>query len=378
MLTWLEISKSALVNNLKQFRKIIGKKIKLMAVVKSNAYGHGMIECAKIFEKNGADYLGVANLNEAIELRKNGLKKPILILTYWNLYDSEAQIKAIIKNIEFVVYTYPQVKILSKISQKIGKWVNVHIKVDTGTSRIGVLPQDALNFALKCLKLPNLKVRGIFTHFAKSEAKNQAFTHQQIEKLLKIKKSLTKIPHFPQDILFHAGCTASTINNKASFFDMVRIGIGLYGLWPSLATKNYGALKSIILKPALTWKTKIIQVKELPKGTPIGYDCTYRLKNRGKIAILPVGYWDGYDRKLSNCGEVLIRGKRAPVRGRICMNLMMVEVTKIPKVKVNDEVVLIGQQDKEKITAEEIALKIGTINYEVITRINPQIPRIYK
>jgi len=414
MLTWLEISKSALIHNLRQFRKIIGSKIKLMAVVKSNAYGHGMIECAKIFEKNGADYLGVVNLDEALQLRRNNLKKPILVLTFWPTpmnYPASAEPRfssgefqritnkkieeAIKKNIEFCAYTDQQLDFLAKISQKIGKKAKIHLKIDTGTSRIGVLPENSLNFALKCLKLPNLELKGIFTHFAKSEAYNQKYTLLQTRRLKKIAQEiiLKTAPNLFSRVLkfnatadknktilpiIHAACTASTIINSMTHFDLVRIGIGLYGLWPSQATKHYGASSSVVLKSALTWKTRVIQVKELSKGTPIGYDCTYRCKKRTKIAILPVGYWDGYDRKLSNCGEVLIRGRRAPVRGRICMNLTIVEVTKIPGVKVGDEVVLIGRQNDKEITAEELAEKIGTINYEIVTRINPQLSRIYK
>lgn len=386
MLTWLEISKTALIHNLKEFRKIIGQKVKIMAVVKSNAYGHGLIGVAKIAEKY-VDYFGVANLEEALELRKNGLKKPILILTYWLVptnYESITNVqitnkirKAIKQNIDFVLYTYPQAKILSKISQKIGKTAKIHLKIDTGTSRIGILPEDALNFAKKCLKLPGLELKGIFTHFAKSEAKSQVFTNKQAKKLLKIKENLLKLPNFPKNALIHAGCTASTLNNPATFFDMVRIGIGLYGLWPSPETQRKSIYKSrtqIVLKPALTWKTKIIQVKELSAGSYIGYDCTYQCRKKTRIAVLPVGYWDGYDRKLSNQGEVLIRGRRAPIRGRVCMNLIMVEVTKIPKVRVGEEVILLGN----KITAEELAEKVGTINYEIVTRINQQLPRIYK
>jgi len=405
MLTWLEISKSSLVHNLKQFRKIIGRKIKLMAVVKSNAYGHGMIECAKIFEKNGADYLGVINLDEALLLRKNGLKKPIFILSYWTVptnYPATAGPHAfrrspptgvtrpgggksftniqmaIKKNIEFPVYTEQQINFLAKISQKIGKKAKVHLKIDTGTSRIGVLPENAVNIASKCLKSPWLEVRGVFTHFAKSEAKDQTFTNKQAQKLLEIKEKLLKIPRFPKNALFHAGCTASTINNQATFFDMVRIGIGLYGLWPSQETKLGGRTSKVELKPAMAWKTKIIQVKELPKGTFIGYDCTYKCRQKTKIAVLPVGYWDGYDRKLSNCGQALIRGRRVPIVGKVCMNLMMIDISKIKNIKTGDEVVLLGQQKNQRITAEEIGEKIGTINYEVITRINSQLPRIYK
>ncbi|MFN3301712.1 MAG: alanine racemase [Patescibacteria group bacterium] len=373
MLTWLEISKSALIDNIKEFRKIISPKVKLMAVVKSNAYGHGLIGVAKIVEKF-IDYFGVASLDEALELKKNGLKKPILILTYWEIN----KIQKIDDKIEFTVYTYPQAKILSKLSQKIRKNIKIHLKIDTGTSRIGILPEEGLSFALKCLKLPGLIIKGVFTHFAKSEAYNQDYTLLQAQKLSKVGEILAK--NGVKYGLLHASCTASTIVNPATHFDMVRLGIGLYGLWPSQETKKLSQKlgRYLNLRPALTWKTKVIQVKELPAGTPIGYDCTYYLKKKSKIAVLPVGYWDGYDRKLSNCGEVLIRGRRAPIRGRICMNLMMVEVTKIPNVKIGDEVVLIGKQGKEEITAEEIAEKIKSINYEVVTRINLLLPRFYK
>lgn len=379
MLSWLEISKSALIYNLKQFRKIIDPKVKLMGVIKSNAYGHGLIGVAKIIEGK-IDYFGVASLDEALELRKNGLKKPILVLTYWEVPKKRFLpiIKAIKEDIEFSVYTERQAKILAKISQKIGRKVKIHLKIDTGTSRIGILPKDGPNFILKCLKLPQLELKGIFTHFAKSEAYNQNYTLLQTKRLKEVVKKISqKITSKP---LIHAACTAATIINPATHLDMVRIGIGLYGLWPSEATRkrNFQSQNPIILKPALSWKTKIIQVKELPKGTPIGYDCTFYCKRKTKIAVLPIGYWDGYDRKLSNCGEVLIKGRRAFVRGRVCMNLIMVEVTEIPNIKVGDEVVLIGRQGKEEITVEEIAKKIGTINYEIVTRINQSLPRIYK
>jgi alanine racemase len=370
MLTWLEISKNNLVHNFKQFRKIVSKKIKIMAVVKSNAYGHGMIECAKIFEKAGADYLGVINLEEALELRKNGLKNPIFILSFWEV-DKDKIIKAIKGDIEFPVYTEQQIEFLAKISQKIGKKAKIHLKIDTGASRIGVLPENALNLAQKCLKSPYLELKGVFTHFAKSEAENQAFTNKQAKKLLEIKEKLMGIPNFPKDAIFHAGCTASTLNNVNTFFDMVRIGLGLYGLYPSIGNLTCE------LRPAMTWKTRIIQVKELPKGTFVGYDCTYQSKQKIKIAILPIGYWDGYDRKLSNQGEVLIQGRRVPIIGRVCMNLTMMDVSKIKNATVGDEVVLLGQQKSEQITAEKMGGKIGTINYEVVTKINQSLPRIY-
>lgn len=371
MLTWLEIYKSALIHNLAEFRKIVGERVKIMAVVKSNAYGHGMIEAAKIFDKNGADYLGAINLEEALELRKNGLKKPIFILSFWDI-DKNKIIEAIKKNIEFPVYTEEQIKILANLSQKIGKKAKIHLKIDTGTSRIGILPRNALNFTKKCLKSPWIEIKGVFTHFAKSEAENQAFTNKQAKKLCQIKEQLLPLTNFPQEVLFHAGCTASTLNNSNTYFNLVRIGLGLYGLWPSYGTKKKN--KKIILKPALIWKTKIIQIKELEKGTFVGYDCTYQCKQKIKIAVLPVGYWDGYDRKLSNNGEVIICGRRVPIIGRVCMNLMMVDISKIKNVRIGDEVILLNKT----ITAQELAEKTGTINYVVVTRINPLLPRIYK
>jgi len=376
MLTWVEIKREAFKHNLAQFRKIVGPRVRLMAVVKSNAYGHGMIEVAKIALKEGADWLGVINLDEALELRQAKIKAPIFILSYWDI--SEIREKFVqISDCDFPVYTLEQAKILSKLAQKIKRKANIHIKIDTGASRIGILPEEAVGFAKYVKKLPDLNIRGIFTHYAASESKNQSYTNWQTERFKKVLKDLeasgTSIP------LAHAGCSASTIANPNTFFDMVRIGIGMYGLWPSGEIRELVRRRKIKinLKPALSWKTKIIQVKNVAKNTFIGYDCTYRTKKKTKIAVLPIGYWDGYDRLLSNSGQVLVHGKHCPIRGRICMNLTMVDVSGLANIKTGDEVVLVGSQGKERIRVEEIAHKTGTINYEVVTRINPLIPRIY-
>jgi alanine racemase len=377
MLTWLEISKLAIKHNLGQFRKLLGPKIKIMAIVKSNAYGHGMIEVGKIALKAGADWLGVINLEEALKLKKEGIKAPIFILSYWDISEMRNKIR-LISNFDFPVYTFEQAKILSKIGERIKKTINIHLKIDTGTSRIGLKPDETVSFVKKINKLPRLYLRGIFTHYASSENKDQSYTNWQTKKFEEVINNLTKIGI---DIpLKHAACSAATIINPKTRFNLVRIGIAMYGLWPSEEIEEVVKKKRMDfhLKPALSWKTKIIQVKELPPKTFIGYDCTYQTKRKTKIAVLPIGYWEGYDRKLSGCGEVLIHGQRCPVRGRVCMNLTMVEVTKIPNVKVGDEVVLIGKQNKEEITADELAEKIGTINYEIVTRINSILPRIYK
>jgi len=375
MLTWIEINKKNIKDNLKQIRKIVGEKVKIMAVVKSNAYGHGIIEIAKIASESEADWLGVINLDEAIKIRKSGIKAPIFILSYWD----DENLKRIrdIRSIDFPVYNLIQAKTLSDFGKKIKKKVNIHIKIDTGTSRLGIMPEQTINFVKRIKKLPNLKIRGIFSHFAASET-NIKYTNLQIKRfqnlINKLEKNNINIP------IKHISCSASTLISFKSHFDLVRIGLMMYGLWPSEKTKKTASKKYpwFKLKPALSWKTKIIQVKEVSKNTPIGYDCSYKTKKRTKLAILPVGYNEGYDRHLSNIGQVLICGKRCFIRGRICMNLTIVDVTKLKDVKVGDEVVLIGKQGKEYISAEEIAKKIGTINYEVVTRINPLIPRKYK
>jgi alanine racemase len=376
MLTWVEIKKEAIKFNLGMFKKIIGNKVELMAVVKSNAYGHGMIEVAKIALNSGANWLGVVNLEEALQLKKEKIKAPIFILSYWDFEKVSKNLKKIY-NFDFPVYTMEQLKFLSTVGEKIKKNINIHLKIDTGTSRIGVLVKDAIDFIKKIKKMPYLNLRGIFTHYAASERADQTYTNWQTKRFEKIIAGLEKL-----NIIIpykHTACSAATIVNPKTHFNLVRIGIAMYGLWPSKEIKKIVEKKKIdfTLKPSLSWKTKVIQVKELPAKTFIGYDCTYQTKKRTKIAILPIGYWEGYDRKFSNCGEVLIRGKRCPVRGRVCMNLTMVDVTKIPKIKIGDEVVLIGKQGKEEISADELAEKIGTINYEIITRINPLIPRIY-
>jgi alanine racemase len=361
MHTWLEINKKNILFNLKRFRKIIGEDKLLMPVIKSNAYGHGIIEIAKLIDHSKlADKICVVNNDEAILLKKNGIHSPILILSYW------AQ-KNIDKNFEYVVYNLQQAIFLNKLKKNI----KIHLKVDTGTSRLGVLNKDFIKFYNQVNKLKHLKIIGIFTHYANSEEDN-AYTREQTKKLMIIKEKIQKIN---PKIIYHAACSAAVMSNPDNIFDGIRLGLSLYGYWPSLhskltAVKNYPWLK---LKPALTWKAKIIQIKNIPKNSFIGYGCSYLAKKNMKIAVLPVGYYEGYDRKLSNCGEVFIKNKRCPIIGRVCMNLTIIDVSKIKKVKIDDEVELLGKN----ITAEELAAKLHIINYELITRINPLLPRLY-
>ncbi len=345
-----------------------------MAVVKSNAYGHGMVEVARIAQKAGVKWLGTVNLDEALELRQAGIKTRILVFSYFH---PDKLVEAVKKNITLTVYNYSAAREISLIAKKLHQTAKVHFKVDTGTSRLGARPEHALDLVKKINSLPNIQIEGIFSHLADSENPNQKFTNQQIDAF---KKLITKLEEQGIYILIkHIACSAATLLNKRSYFNLVRIGISLYGLWSvekdgSHVRKLY---KQFSLRPALSWYTTIIQVKELPVGTFIGYGCTYRTLKRTKLAIIPVGYWEGFDRRLSNCGEVLIQGQRCPVRGRICMNLTMVEVTHLKNVKAGELVTLIGQDGQEMISAEDIAEKIDTINYEVIARINPLLPRLF-
>ncbi|MCX6740793.1 MAG: alanine racemase [Candidatus Parcubacteria bacterium] len=376
MLTYLEINKSAITHNLRQIKKLVGPKVDIMAIVKSNAYGHGMVETAKIAIKAGANWLGVISDSEALSLRQAKVKASIFILSFWDQAELKNKIKKIY-NCDFPIYSIEQAKFLSQLGQKIRKTINIHIKIDTGASRVGIRPDEAVAIIKKIKGLPKLNLCGIFTHYAASEDSDQSFTNQQTDKFTWVIDALEKQG---VDIAWrHAACSAATLVNRQTRFNLIRLGIVLYGLWPSPETKLLSDVKNgrLDLKPALAWKTRIIQIKDLPGRITIGYDRTYQTKKKIKLAILPVGYWDGYDRKLSNCGEVLINGQRCPVRGRVCMNLTMVEVPGTLRAKVGDEAVLLGRQGKKEITAEELAQKIGTINYEVVTRINPLIVRQY-
>lgn len=375
--SWLILDKKSLIHNLKSFKRIIGDKVDLILVVKSNAYGHGLEEISKICDKQKeVAKFAVFNLDEALYLRKIRVKKPILILSHYDL--KIIKDLRLIKDIEFVVYDLKQARKLNNLARKIKDKIRIHLKVDTGTSRLGILPSEAISFAKKLIQFKNLQIYGLFTHFAAAEEVNQTFTLKQIEifknVIADLKKAGIDIPYK------HTACSAAILLQKESHFNAVRLGISLYGLWSLEDHKNEIKRKYpwFNLKSVLTWKTKIIQIKKLAKNTTIGYGRTHRLTKATTIAVLPIGYWDGYDRKLSNQGEVLIKGQRCKILGRICMNLIMVDITSLKNVKINDAVVLMGEQGREEITADELAEKIKTINYEVVTRINPLLPRIIK
>lgn len=368
--TWLEIDSSSIIYNLKTARKLIGNKVQLMTVVKSNAYGHGIIEMSKCVVSEGIDWLGVDSLEEALLIRESGIKTPILVLGY---IVKENLKKAVENDISIVAYNKETLAELSKLK----KPAKIHIKVETGTMRQGVLLEDLEEFIRCAKKSSNLTIEGIYTHFANIEdTTDHSFAKEQLHKFnqaLQIAKELKIKP------LAHTACSAALILFPETHFDLVRFGISMYGYWSSPQTfiSSREKKNNIELKTALSWKSVIAQIKNVKSSTPVGYGLMEKTNQDTKIAIVPVGYWDGYDRKLSSVGNVLVGGKRCKIIGRICMNMLMVDINHLPNVKVEDEVVLIGRQDEENITVEELAQKVGTINYEIITRINPLIPRIY-
>ncbi|MEK7627158.1 MAG: alanine racemase [Patescibacteria group bacterium] len=367
--SWLEISEKNIVHNIKSIKFLLGKKTNFIAVVKANAYGHGIVAVSKIAEKNGVDMLAVFSLEEAEILRKNKITKPILILGYVFTDDLSRAVKL---DCHVTVYDLEIIEALGLMRPDKAK---IHIKVETGLNRQGIALKDLPQF-LKLVKVhKNIEIVGIFSHFADSD--NKELTKSQLEKFKKAIKICNNNGVYPQ--IKHIASTGSVLTMPESYFNAVRIGLGIYGLWPSLKTKLAVKEQSvkIELKPAMSWKTAIIQIKYAGNNNCVGYGCAEKTKRKTKIAVLPVGYWDGYGRGLSKIGEILIHGKRCKVLGRICMNMTIIDATNVPDAQIGNEAVLLGKQEQEEITAEEIAEHCGTINYEIVARINPLLPRVY-
>jgi len=367
--SWVEIDTQALQHNLASYKNII-KPALLAPVIKSNAYGHGISLVASICEQTAAvDMLCVVNVSEALYLRSMGIKKPLLVLS---ILRDDVQ-AAILQDIQLVVVDLATAITLNDLGKKLGKKVEIHIKIDTGLSRLGFLSCDAFETITLIHKLQFIIIKGIFTHFADSENIDQTFTNQQIARFNTLIEALED--HGISIPLRHTSCSAAITANIQSHFTLSRVGIGIYGLWPSHENKKltHSYYPSFSLKPALTWKTAIMQLKEIPVGSSIGYDCTHTVDRASMIAVLPIGYWDGYDRGFSNTGQVMIKNKLAPVVGRVAMNLTMIDVTDLDAC-VGDEVILLG--NAPGVSAEDLAMRCQTINYEIVTRINPLLPRI--
>jgi len=363
--TWAEVDLNAIRHNLKEIRKVLKPGVKVMAVVKANGYGHGAAEVARVALEEGASFLGVATLEEALALRQKGFTSPVLLL---GPPPPEAAKLVVEHNIAATIFSLPQAEALAKEAFRQKKKAIVHIKVDTGMGRIGLRKdEEVVAFCHKIKEWP-LILEGISTHFACADEVEKDKTARQLEKFIQVIKKLEK--EGINISLKHAANSAATLEYPPSHLDMVRVGIALYGYHPRPGASG------VDLWPALTWKAKITQVKRVPPGTPISYGWTYESSREEIIATIPVGYADGYRRILSNRGWVLVRGKRAPVVGRICMDQLMVRLEE--EVAPGTEVVLLGRQGEEAITADEMASWLETISYEVLTSIGYRVPRIYK
>jgi alanine racemase len=364
--TYAEIDLKKLQHNIKESRKLLSPMAKFMAIVKANAYGHGAIEVSKAAESANVDYFGVASLGEAIELRSASIKSPILILSEIPHACVEVLIHA---DITQTVYTFELAQLLSNIAKQEGKKAKIHVKIDTGMGRVGILPENAVSLIKKIVSLPNLFIEGIFTHFSRADDISSDFTMDQFNKFLAVVNAVKSegidIP------ISHAANSAAMLNFPKTHLDMVRVGICMYGLEP-FEKKNI----DIELKPVLTFRTKVLYIKEVPVGTPLGYGATFYTKSKTQIATLPVGYADGLSRSLSNKGSVIIRDKRFPIVGTVTMDMIMVDIG-FDKIKIGDDVVIIGRQESEMISASEIARLDETINYEVLCSIGKRVPRIY-
>lgn len=375
LLKWVEVSRSALAHNLNQFRRLLSEDTALMAVVKSNAYGHGLVETARIAEEEGADWLGVNEFDEGRRLRKAGLTSPVLVL---GAVAEAAWPDMARLGLSAVVYDEAAIEAAHEATRDGERSIGLHLKIETGLHRQGVKAARALELARKIHGSPGLRLEGMSTHFANIED-----TTDHRYAMLQIRRFREACELFEAEGLLpalrHAACSAAALVLPETHFSMIRMGISFYGLWSSKETflsvlQRGDATANLI--PAMTWKTRIAQIKCLPVDAPIGYGCTEKTTHETTLAVLPVGYYDGYDRGFSNRGQVLVRGKRCYVRGRICMNMCMIDVSHVSDVKVGDEVVLLGAQGDEEITADFLAGQLDTINYEVVTRVVESLPRI--
>lgn len=371
---WVEIDRKALFSNVRRFRALTGPRRRLLAVVKANGYGHGLVETARLALSAGVDWLGVHSAEEGSVLRAAGLDAPVLILgpTAPGRFE-----EALRDDLRFTIYDRKTAEDLSAAAVHLGKTARVHVKVETGTNRQGLPVADLTAFVRRLARLPGIEMEGLSSHFANIEdTTSLEYPKRQMAQFAEaaalVRKAGFKIP------VKHMAATAAAIVFPESQFNMIRLGIGLYGLWPSKETYLSCRLRKrnpFILKPVLSWRARISQVRRVPKGAFVGYGCTFRTTRPTRLAVIPVGYADGYDRGLSNAAHVLLRGKRAAVRGRIAMNFFTADVTDIPGAAAGDVVTLIGRDGRETVSAEGLAALAGTIGYEILARLSPAIPR---
>jgi len=379
-ITWAEVNLDAYAHNIRELRRISRPHARLMAVVKANGYGHGSVEVAREALQNGAQYLGVARIDEAIPLRQAGLEVPILIFGY-----TPPDLAPLLIDYELTqtVYSISTASALSEQATRKGKKIIIHLKVDSGMGRLGFLlaatndtrddiaTRNSVRAIETISRLPGLTVEGIFTHFATADSAEKSYADMQLDRFMDLLTRLQKQGLEPP--IRHAANSGALIDMPNSHLDMVRPGIATYGLHPSDEVNK----SRVDLRPVMSLKSRVIHLKRVPPGFNISYGITFQTKNHTTIATVPVGYADGFNRLLSSRGHMLVHGQRVPIVGRVCMDLTMLDVGEVSGVALEDEVVVFGEQGKGAVTADEIASSLDTINYEIVSTITARVPRIY-
>lgn len=365
----VEIDLGALRSNYENIKALVGAEVEVMAMVKSDAYGHGLLPAAKAFYAGGAHIFGVAEVEEAVALREAGLTGDIIVL----LGAPSVSLAEVIQyKLSPVVYDLAFVKELSDLAVKLDVVIDVHLKVDLGMGRLGIMPDDVSQFVQAMHQMPGVFLAGFFSHFPLADDLSNNATEEQCQRFETILQEVNTLVQTKK--IMHIANSAALIRFPETHFDMVRPGISLYGYCP---IEEKGACEQLCSKPAMSFKTEVIQVKEVPAGHGISYGHKFITERPTRIAVLPVGYDDGYSRLLTGKAMVLIGGRRVPIRGTICMNACMADVTDLPDVQVGDEVVLMGTQGDEEISAGEIAGWLGTISYEVLCQFGRSNRHVY-
>lgn len=378
-LSWVTIDLKAIDHNIKQIKRLLDSDTQIMAIVKSDAYGHGLFEVAQQALKSGASYLGVVSADEALYLRRKGVIYPIVVLGA----ASKDEIKALIRNkIGITIYSQESYRLVSRVAFVVNQKAIIHVKVDTGLNRLGLHPNgETLTIIKKIKAKPRLfKLEGLYSHFASVEDLNQSYTKDQLRNFERLLKKLSDLKiNIP---LISIAASAAAIMLPETHFNCVRIGIAMYGIWPSRGVETWAKrlkrTRNLRLKPALAYKTRLISVKKVPSGSLIGYGSSFKAPSNMTIGVIPVGYYEGIPRSLSNMGFALIKGAVVPMVGRICMNMTFLDLSKRPRSKVGDEVVLIGKSLNKEIHADDVSDWAGSIAYEVVSTIPEHITRIFK
>lgn len=368
--TWAEISLSALTENYQTLKRLLTGDAQLMAVVKADAYGHGAVRCAQALESIGADWFGVALVEEGVELRRSGISRPVFCLGGFWRTQSEL---ILAHDLTPALFRMDLAEELNARATEAGRIVNFHLKVDTGMGRLGVPISELAEFALALKRFDHLKLDGVMTHFADADGLETGYTELQIRRFEDAVSTLHELGFDPT--WRHAANSAGLHAYSQSHANLARAGAAMYGLTRDVLTHR---LEAPQLHPVMAWKSRIVMLKTVPAETPLGYGCSFITSRESRIATLPVGYADGFRRALSNKGGVLVRGKFAPIVGRVSMDLTIIDVTDIPNAELGDEAILMGEQGCLAISAEDLAQQADTISYEVVTGISVRVPRIYQ